>query len=190
MRLKRFVLIALSFGLLIPVARAQSNEMGVVLRPLLSEKLEMGVWYKYPLNYSSSLRATVFMDFGIDREVRADSLSLNEGRVAYLIAVGWQKSTILDKEKRWSAYAGFDAYWDSEFIKPATQDYYGYFYSLGIQPLAAMSYIAFKKMRFSLEVRSDLNFNFQSYSADGDNYDRRFRLTPFDQFALGVGYLF
>ncbi len=164
--------------------------MGVVLRPVLSEDTEMGLWYKYPINYTSSLRSTVIMDFGIDRETRSDTLSTNQGSVAYLIALGWQNATVLDKAKQWSLYAGFDAYWDSEFVKPQGQDYYGYFYNLGFNPLAGLSYTPYKKFRISLEVKADLNLNFQSYSAEGENYDRKFSMNSLDHFALGLGYLF
>ncbi len=178
------------FMLSMCLAKGQSNELGVLLRPMLSEELEMGVWYKYPLNYSSTLRSSVFMDLGLEKEVRSDSFSLNQGRFAYELALGWQKEAILDKAKQWRVYAGVDAYWDAAFIKQASEDFYGYYYSLGLNPLVGFNYTAFKKLRCSLELRSDLNFNFQSYSDPDENYDRKVNLTNFDHLALGIGYLF
>ena len=171
-------------------ANAQQNEAGMVFSPLLQKDLGAGLWYKQVLTHQYSMRMFASFSMDTDKEVRNDSVSLKQGSVSYTLALGLQRNLPLGSNKILAAYIACDGYWNSSFKRAASESYYGYYYNFGLMPLAGLQFTPYDKLRLSLESRANFNVNLQEYSAEGDNFDRRYSFKGFDHLAFGIGYLF
>ncbi|MFY0643686.1 MAG: hypothetical protein JXR19_04400 [Bacteroidia bacterium] len=170
-------------------SKAQQNEIGLVFSPLNKEDIGAGLWYKQVWNHELSLRLLASFSMDTDKEIRSDSATLRGGEVAYSLGVGIQKNLPLGKRKNLSAYIACDGYWNSAFIREPWETYYGYHFNFGLMPLAGLQFTPYDRLRISLESRANFNVNLQEYSAEGENYDRRFSFNGFDHLAFGIGYL-
>lgn len=146
--------------------------------------------YKRAINNSIVLRGGLSMFIDTDKEIRSDTLASESGTVMYNLSLGFQKQLKLDGFDLIKLYAGVDGYWNSTLNQKPYETYYGYYWNIGLKPFVGLYYDPIKNIRLSVESRSNLNLNFQQYSAPGENIDERISFKPIDQIAIGIGYLF
>lgn len=169
---------------------AQKNEMGCSIDLLSLTEPSPMLLYKRVLNNNWSLRSFVGLTVQTDREVRADTLLIDEGNVSYYLSAGAEYKLPLQKFKKWQLYVGIDAFLDGQFIKPNKDSYFGYYYTFGGKPVYGIAYQLDKHLRCSMETRSTFRMNLQEYEAEGENYDNRVSFKGLDQIVLAVGYCF
>lgn len=171
------------------------HELGLNLPLLKLKSPELSLYHKYSFNREFELRSFIGFQMQTDKEIRSDSISFNEGYIAYQLALGLQRNLDIIGADKFTFYCGTDAYLNSKFIKEDGQSYYGYFYNFGFRPAVGISYRPLSQIAISLESRALLNFNTQAYSANdqnsvGTNYDRRVSFKSFDHTALMLAYVF
>jgi hypothetical protein len=104
--------------------------------------------------------------------------------------VGFQRDLKLDGFDHIKLFVGMDGYWNSTLNQKPYETYHGYYWNVGLKPLVGLYYDPIKNIRLSVESRANLNFNFQQYSAPGENIDQRVNFRSLDQLSFGIGYLF
>jgi len=146
--------------------------------------------YKHNFDAANSLRGGFSLFIDTDKEIRNDSLSSQSGTISYDLSLGVQRILKLEGTDVVHLFVGVDGYWNSTFNQKTYETYYGYYWNVGIKPLVGLYYDPLENIRLSIESRSRLNFNFQEYSAPGENKDQRVNFNPLNQLSIGIGYLF
>lgn len=146
--------------------------------------------YKRQISNVITLRGGLSLFIDTDKETRSDTLSFQSGTVMYDLSMGFQRDLKLDGFDHIKLFIGMDGYWNSTLNQKPYETYYGYYWNVGLKPLVGLYYDPIKNIRLSVESRANLNFNFQQYSAPGENIDQRVNFRSLDQLVLGIGYLF
>jgi len=146
--------------------------------------------YKRKISNVITLRGGLSLFIDTDKETRSDTLSFQSGTVMYDLSMGFQRDLKLDGFDHIKLFVGMDGYWNSTLNQKPYETYYGYYWNVGLKPLVGLYYDPIKNIRLSVESRANLNFNFQQYSAPGENIDQRVNFRSLDQLVLGIGYLF
>ena len=168
-----------------------NNQLDLVLDlKQIDDQSSYQLMYKRKINTSITLRGGLSLFIDTDKEIRNDSLSLQSGTVTYDISAGFQRDLKLEGFDHIKLYVGMDGYWNSTLNRKPYETYYGYYWNIGLKPLVGFYYDPIKNLRLSVESRANLNFNFQQYSAPGENIDQRVDFRSLDQLAFGIGYLF
>lgn len=171
-------------------AVAQKNEIACSIDLLSLNDPYPKLLYKRSLNNNWYLRSFVGLTVQTDREVRADTLLLDEGNVGYYLSAGAEYRLPLQQFKKWQLFAGLDAFLDGQYVKPDKDAYFGYYYTFGAKPAYGVAYQADTHLRLSVESRSTFRMDLQEYEGNGENYDNRVRFSGLDQIVFAVGYCF
>ena len=172
-------------------AQLNKNELALVAAPLVfDEATSYQMLYRRSLNPELSLRAGLRLFVDLDKETRFDTVTMNEGSFQYDLSFGLQRNLPITSLKKVYLYIATDFYYNSEFNRKPHETFYGYYWNMGLRPLAGISYEPFENIRLSFESQANFNVNLQEYSADGYNADRRFTFNPLDRLAMSIGYLF
>jgi hypothetical protein len=173
------------------VSGQNANQVDLVLDlTQIDDQSSYQLMYKRQINNSITLRGGFSLFIDMDKETRSDTLSLQRGTVMYNLSAGFQRDLKLEGFDHIKLYMGIDGYWNSTLDRKPYETYYGYYWNIGLKPLVGMYYDPIKNIRLSVESRANFNFNFQQYSAPGDNIDQRLDFRSFDQLTFGIGYLF
>lgn len=171
---------------------AQSNELGMSINTLHLDQPQPQFYYIRDINDQWKFRAFLGLNIDTDREVRADTLTLDEGVINYFLSAGLERRLMIKEHSDWEMYVGSDLYLNSFLRKAPEDDYYAYYYSFGAIPFLGVRYALTERLNVSLETRSILDLNYQSYeSSDGTvNFDNRISFNSFDQLVFKLGYRF
>lgn len=173
------------------VSGQNANQVDLVLDlTQIDDQSSYQLMYKRQINNSITLRGGFSLFIDMDKETRSDTLSLQRGTVMYNLSAGFQRDLKLEGFDHIKLYMGIDGYWNSTLDRKPYETYYGYYWNIGLKPLVGMYYDPIKNIRLSVESRANFNFNFQQYSAPGDNIDQRLDFRSLDQLTFGIGYLF
>ena len=183
-----FILLLLCTSL---VAQNHKNELALVIAPLkFQEATSYQSMYRRVLKEDLKFRAGLRFFAETSKEVRNDTVSFSQGSIQYDLSIGIQKDLTIGDLEDLKLYVATDAYYNSEFNRKSNETFYGYYWNLGLKPIAGISYEPFHNIRLSFESRANFNVVLQEYSAPGENVDTRFSFKPMDQLALSLGYLF
>tara|TARA_B100001057_G_C22678487_1_gene882794 strand:- start:96 stop:662 length:567 start_codon:yes stop_codon:yes gene_type:complete len=187
----KYILVILILFTGLFVLGQNSNQLDLVLDlKQIDDQSSYQLMYKRKINTSITLRGGLSLFIDTDKEIRNDSLSLQSGTVTYDISAGFQRDLKLEGFDHIKLYFGMDGYWNSTLNRKPYETYYGYYWNIGLKPLVGFYYDPIENLRLSVESRANLNFNFQQYSAPGENIDQRLDFRSLDQLAFGIGYLF
>ena len=138
--LRILVCCAVAFALHFPSKAQTSHELGLLLSPIeFTSESEPGIFYRWNRESGLSYRAQLTLSANTNKELRNDTMTLNEGLVQYGLAIGVQQKLPLGHWDRIFSYAAIDGYWNSRFSRPDGQDYYGYFFDFGFTPVLGVS---------------------------------------------------
>tara|TARA_Y100000385_G_scaffold259257_1_gene287901 strand:- start:2246 stop:2812 length:567 start_codon:yes stop_codon:yes gene_type:complete len=173
------------------VSGQNNNQVDLVLDlKQIDDQSSYQLMYKRKINNEITLRGGLSLFIDMDKETRSDTLSLQSGTVMYNLSAGFHRELKLEGFDLIKLYVGMDGYWNSNLNRKSYETYYGYYWNIGLKPLVGLYYDPVKNIRLSIESRANLNFNFQEYSAPGENKDQRINFKSIDQLSFGIGYLF
>jgi hypothetical protein len=189
--MNRNILLPLLFLSIISLAQQNKNELALSISPLHFEDAESyQMLYRRSFKNDKMIRAGAQFLADTRKETRTDTIAKQFGSVKYNLSLGYQRNFEIEDLDRVYLYGAADGYWNSEFNRKSYESYYGYYWNIGVKPIAGITYEPFDNIRLSIEAKADCNINLQQYSALGVNKDEVFSFSPLRQLGLNFGYLF